>query len=173
MKNKIVRLLILLLIVAGNLSCDQVSKSVVREKIAYMQQVPVLGHFITLTRVENTGAFLSLGQTWPYLLKLILLIILPVATIIAVAIHILRKHTLPLLTIIALGFIIGGGIGNLYDRVLYGRVTDFVHMDFRLFQTGIFNMADVSVMTGTLLMLVELVLRMRRGPSKPVTGSVE
>ncbi|AHF15476.1 signal peptidase II [Niabella soli] len=172
MKNKIVRLLILLLIVAGNLSCDQLSKSVVREKISYLEQVPVAGHFITLTRVENTGAFLSLGQTWPYVLKLILLIILPVATIFAVAVHMLRKQTLSLLTIIALGFIIGGGTGNLYDRVLYGRVTDFVHMDFHLFQTGIFNMADVSVMTGTLLMLAELILRMRRRLSNPAAGPV-
>lgn len=162
MKNKTVRLLILLLIVIGNLSCDQLSKSIVRENISCLERVPVLNHFITLTRVENTGAFLSLGRSWPYMLKLSLLVILPVVTIIAVTVHVFRRRELSLLPTIGLGFIIGGGIGNLYDRVLYGSVTDFIHIDFRLFQTGIFNMADVSVMTGTLLILAELALKIKR-----------
>ena len=55
---------------------------------------------------------------------------------------------------LGLAFIIGGGIGNIFDRIVYGSVTDFFHMDFVIFRTGIFNMADVSVMVGTSLLLV-------------------
>ncbi len=52
-------------------------------------------------------------------------------------------------------FLIGGGIGNIYDRIVYGSVTDFLHMDFVLFRTGIFNLADVSIMVGIGLLLLQ------------------
>jgi signal peptidase II len=67
----------------------------------------------------------------------------------------LTKKNLSNLTIIAICFIVGGGIGNIYDRLIYGSVTDFLHIDFIIFQTGIFNMADVSIMTGTFIVLFE------------------
>ena len=50
---------------------------------------------------------------------------------------------------------VGGGIGNIYDRLIHGSVTDFLHLDFGLFQTEIFNMADVSIMVGMLTILVD------------------
>ena len=56
---------------------------------------------------------------------------------------------------VALGFAIGGGIGNIYDRVVHGSVTDFLHIDLVIFQTGIFNMADVSLMVGMGLFLIQ------------------
>lgn len=56
-----------------------------------------------------------------------------------------------------ISFVIGGGIGNLYDRVLYGSVTDFMHLKFGIFQTGIFNMADVSIMLGMLIIVSSFV----------------
>ena len=52
--------------------------------------------------------------------------------------------------LIGLCFVIGGGVGNLFDRMVYGSVTDFLYLKFGVFQTGIFNMADVSIMTGML-----------------------
>ena len=51
-------------------------------------------------------------------------------------------------------FMVGGGIGNIYDRVIYGSVTDFLHIDFVLFQTGVFNLADVSIMIGLFMVIV-------------------
>jgi len=49
---------------------------------------------------------------------------------------------------------VGGGIGNMFDRYLYGSVTDFLHIDLGWLRTGVFNMADVSVMVGTALILL-------------------
>src|SRR5690606_7266973 len=57
------------------------------------------------------------------------------------------KHS-STVTLISIAFVVGGGIGNIYDRLIHGSVTDFLHLDFGLFQTGIFNMADVSIMAG-------------------------
>ena len=54
-----------------------------------------------------------------------------------------------------MSFAIGGGIGNIYDRLVHGSVTDFMHINFGLFQTGIFNMADVSITTGMFIFLYQ------------------
>ena len=50
-------------------------------------------------------------------------------------------------------FIVGGGIGNIFDRIAYGSVTDFLYVDLGFFATEIFNMADVSIVLGTLIVL--------------------
>ena len=63
---------------------------------------------------------------------------------------------------LGLACVLGGGIGNLYDRVLYGSVTDFLHIDFGLFQTGIVNLADVSIMVGAGLLAMEMFLKRKR-----------
>jgi signal peptidase II len=57
---------------------------------------------------------------------------------------------------IGISCIIGGGLGNLYDRMVFGSVTDFLHLDFVIFQTGVFNLADLSISLGTLLILISL-----------------
>lgn len=65
-------------------------------------------------------------------------------------------------TAAGISFIIGGGIGNLYDRMWYGSVTDFMHINFTIFQTGIFNMADVSIMTGMFIILIQLFIKPKK-----------
>jgi signal peptidase II len=61
--------------------------------------------------------------------------------------------------LIGLCFVVGGGVGNLFDRILYGSVTDFLYLKFGIFQTGIFNMADVSIMAGMSIILLQFFLK--------------
>lgn len=156
MNARLVRTLSIILLIAANIGCDQVSKSMAREQIEYGEQIEVAGRALMLTKVENKGAFLGLGSDLPEWLKDILLLGLPGLVMIGIFVFLLIKPDLTKTTIAGLTFIVGGGIGNLYDRILYGEVTDFLHMDFGgVFRTGIFNMADVSVMVGTGLILLE------------------
>jgi signal peptidase II len=71
------------------------------------------------------------------------------------------------LTTIGLSCVVGGGIANLYDRFLYGSVTDFLFMDFNFARTGIFNLADLSVTTGMVLILISTFKEKNR-KSKPL-----
>ena len=64
----------------------------------------------------------------------------------------LSKFNLNYYNIIGLCFMIGGGVGNVVDRVRYSSVTDFLHIDLGIVSTGVFNMADVSIMTGITLL---------------------
>lgn len=155
MKNrKNLRLFLILFIVALNTSCDQVSKIIVREKIDYHEQISIIKNHFILTKVENTGAFLSAGNDLPYAIRLILLSILPVIVLGFGLYYLIVKINLPKIMQIGMCFLIGGGIGNIIDRLLYGSVTDFLHIDFGLFRTGIFNLADVSIMIGIGILII-------------------
>ncbi len=142
-----------------NIGCDQVSKNIARSKIDYYETIHVIDNFLTLTKVENSGAFLSLGSNMPFLIKILILNVLPLLVLLYGLYLLMEKSNMSRLLISGLCFVIGGGAGNLYDRFRFGSVTDFLHMNFGLFQTGIFNMADVSIMVGAAIILVDVYLK--------------
>lgn len=146
--------LIFLLLIA-NISCDQISKSLVREKMFHQEEIAVVSTYLKLIKVENTGAFLSLGNAIPQPFKSIVLSFLPLLFLVIASVYLLTKKTLSLSRVIAISFVIGGGVGNIYDRLVHGSVTDFLHIDLGFIQTGIFNMADVSIMVGMVMLLIE------------------
>ncbi len=143
-----------LIVLSLNIGCDQFTKSVVRNQIAPSERISVIENHLTLTNVENSGAFLSMGQGWWPPAKTIMLIVLPILALLFGLYYMIRVGNREPLLLFALAFAIGGGIGNLIDRVLYGSVTDFMHLRLGPLQTGIFNMADVSIMVGMGILLV-------------------
>ena len=105
---------------------------------------------------------LGFGSELSPILKLIFLQGIPVAVLVVLLIRILRKENMNKWLVFAFSCVIGGGIGNLIDRIAYGEVTDFFYINLGgFFKTGVFNMADVSVTTGVLLILF-LNLRYRK-----------
>jgi len=151
-KNRTVSIVLLIIL---NIAIDQISKFWVRANIATGSSSEIFGNYFTLHNVENKGAFLGLGSDFNPVLKLILLNILPVIVLTLVLIHIFRDKTLDQFSLIGFSCIIGGGMANLYDRIIYGSVTDFWHIDLGgVFRTGIFNIADMSVMLGMGLLIL-------------------
>jgi len=148
-----IKKIVILLLVLLNIGCDQISKDVVRKTVAPNDYIQVLNDNFILTNVENTGAMLGFGQSFSPIVKIILFQILPILVLIVLLFRILWKTNMNLWSIVAFAFVIGGGIGNLIDRVAYGSVTDFFQLKMGFLRTGIFNMADVSVTTGVLLLL--------------------
>ena len=146
---------VLLLLLTLNFGCDQISKKIVRTEISDYEHISIIKDRFTLTKVENSGAFLSLGDNMPYIFRLIILTGLPLLFLGYGLYFLFAKRNLPMSMQIALCFLIGGGIGNLYDRIVHGSVTDFMHMDFYLFQTGVFNFADISIMIGVGILLFQ------------------
>lgn len=153
MGNK--RTLLIVLLIIFNIVIDQISKFWIRANVVAGSRSEILGEYFTLHNVENSGAFLGLGSDFSPVLKVILLNVLPVVVLALVLFHIFRDKTLDRFSLIGFCCIIGGGIGNLYDRILYGSVTDFWHIDLGgIFRTGIFNIADLSVMIGMGLLIL-------------------
>jgi len=156
LKNKNICILLLVLANAG---CDQVSKNAARTHIGYYETIDVIGKHLILTKIENTGAFLSVGDGLSGSVKFPLLSLLPLLALCYGVYYLLTNHRLPRLLVLGICFVIGGGFGNLYDRLLYGSVTDFLHIDFFIFKTGIFNFADVSIMAGMIMVVMNLYVK--------------
>lgn len=149
-----IRVFVIIVVLLLNISCDQISKQVVRNRIGLDESIS-LGKYITLMRTENSGAFLSLGTSLSAPLRSFLFIFFPIIILIVLGSYLVRLTRLSLTSIVGICFVLGGGAGNLYDRIMYGSVTDFMHIDFVIFRTGIFNMADVSIMIGIGMILVD------------------
>lgn len=169
MKRKsIIRAIAIIVILAVNIGCDQISKSIVRNRIDGHERIAVVENYVTLMRVENEGAFLSLGDSLPRVVRFIFLSLFPLAILGFGIGYLFTRKNLSKSMLLGFAFVIGGGIGNLYDRLVYGSVTDFMHIDFVIFQTGIFNMADVSIMTGMAIVIIgSFMERPRRDPVTP------
>lgn len=166
--NKWLRAFLILFILALNIGCDQVSKYIVRKDMHPYQELSYLGNHFNLERTENTGAFLSLGDTLGGPVHFALLVVLPVVALLLGLGYILTKTSMNKYKLLGIIFIIGGGVGNLYDRIMHGSVTDFMHIDFIIFQTGIFNVADMSIMAGMAIILIDAFLERKKEKAKEV-----
>jgi signal peptidase II len=154
MKSKqAVKYILILGLLICNIGCDRISKNIVRNTIQDEEKIAVIANHLTLTRTENSGAFLSVGQSLTNPLKFILLSLLPVVALLAGTVFLFLRNNVSLYTQLGLCCMIGGGIGNIYDRIVYGSVTDFMHIDLVIFQTGVFNFADVSIIIGMIVLV--------------------
>lgn len=151
---KLSRNAFIIVLIIINIALDQISKAIARVYIQKGEVIDVIGNVFQLYHVENKGAFLGMGSDMSDTMKLIFLLILPVLVLGYVIYFIIKNKDLDKLSLIAFCCIVGGGIANVYDRIVYGKVTDFLHLDFGgVFRTGIFNVADMSVTTGMLILL--------------------
>lgn len=155
MNKKTLRLLLLLLILMANIGCDQSTKMLARQHLRGSETVFVLKNFFILTYAENNGAFLSIFSNMPKTFRKIVLIVLPSIALTGMLIYILLQIKQSFLYLFALTCIAGGGISNvMIDRIFNNEyVVDFMNMGIGPLRTGIFNMADLSIMTGAAILL--------------------
>lgn len=155
MINKKERNILITIIVLLSIVSDQISKVWARNNLESYIEKNIFGDVFSLIKVENTGAFLGMGSELPETLRVLLLIVLPVIVLISITIYTYIDKSLNKISIIGFSFIIGGGIANIFDRIIFGSVTDFLYLNFGgVFKTGIFNIADLSVTTGMILILI-------------------
>lgn len=136
-----------------SLLLDQISKIIVDKSMQLHESIAVMP-FFNLTYMRNTGAafsFLSEAGGWQRWLFTLLTII--ITTVLVVWLSRLQKHET--LLAVALSLILGGAIGNLIDRVLYGYVIDFVDVYYQTWHFATFNIADSAISIGVALMLLE------------------
>ncbi|MCB0638663.1 MAG: signal peptidase II [Lewinella sp.] len=147
------RLVWVLAIAGANIGLDQWTKVWAREHLANQPARSYWNDFFRLVYVENRGAFLSMGSTLGEGLRYWVLHIFPVALLAGLTLYTVLGKQLNRWQLIGMSFIIGGGVSNIYDRLLYGQVTDFMNMGLFGLRTGIFNFADVSIMVGLVMLL--------------------
>ena len=153
MKVNVYRIFLVLTIILVNAGCDQLTKKIARQQLEAKPGQSYLSDSFRLTFVENEGAFLSLGAGLSGRIRYWALTVLPVFLLSGILIYTMVSPAIQFWQIIALSFILGGGISNIYDRIVFGQVVDFMNLGIGQLRTGIFNFADVSIMIGLFLMI--------------------
>ncbi|HVQ53535.1 MAG TPA: signal peptidase II [Thermoanaerobaculia bacterium] len=138
-----------LLVALGlTVGADQLSKRVAERVLEQRGPIEVLHGAVRFQLAENRGAFLGLGDRLPGNARAILFVA-AVGTMLAVAlVFLLRARDWPIRRLVAAGLIVGGGVGNLIDRIARGPVTDFLQLRAGPLHTGIFNLADACILAG-------------------------
>jgi signal peptidase II len=135
---------------------DRWTKRLVAAHIVIYSHIQVIPGFFRLTHTENTGAAFSLFADSPSHWKVGLLVGFSVIAMVIVSV-LLWKQSRPLTTTgIALSLILGGAVGNLWDRVANGRVVDFLLFYFKQYQWPVFNLADSAIVVGAALLVIEI-----------------
>ncbi|HME36296.1 MAG TPA: signal peptidase II [Candidatus Sulfotelmatobacter sp.] len=135
---------------------DRWTKRLVAARIPMYSHIQIIPGFFRLTHTENTGAAFSLFADSPSHWKTALLIGFSIIAMVIVSV-LLWKQSRPLsITGIALSLILGGAIGNLWDRVASGRVVDFLLFYVKHYEWPVFNLADSSIVIGASLLVIEI-----------------
>lgn len=148
---------LLFLIAAFVVLCDHLTKLWIVAHIHTGHAIVVLPGVFRLTHVLNTGAAFSIfeGSTSPFLVRN-LLIAFSIAAVVVVVVLLWRIGRPLSPTGVALALILGGAIGNLYDRALLGHVVDFLEVRLYHYHWPDFNVADSSIVIGACLLLLEM-----------------
>lgn len=145
------RLAALALVMLSCIGCDQAAKAIARESLSQIGSINLLGGAVRFQYAENRGAFLSLGSTLPEGLRALLFVGGTSLIVAGLLVFMARGRHSPAGSL-GLALLAGGAVGNLIDRVAYdGTVVDFVSIGLGAFRTGIFNLADVAITFGVLL----------------------
>ena len=131
---------------------DQFIKNIVLQNIDMGDTITVIPKLFYLTYVKNTGGAWSIMDNYPIILTLISFICL-----IGLNYYLSMSDTYSKLETIYLGLIMGGILGNFIDRVLYDGVIDFISIHIFSYQYPIFNIADIMIVVGFILILIEII----------------
>ena len=137
----------------ATIGCDRVTKHVATTALAGEPGRSYLADTIRLEYVENTGGFLSLGADLPSAARKALFIFgsgLMLLVLLGAAVRFQWRGWL----LIGAGLILAGGASNWVDRVVRGSVVDFINVGVGPLRTGIFNVADVAILIGVVVLVV-------------------
>jgi signal peptidase II len=172
-KIRVAVLVVLTLMLVG---CDQASKHYATEHLRHTEQAPLryLGDTFRIQYALNPGAFLGLGGRLTHEARFWLFTVMNAAVMIGLGTWLLTRPALDRATFLALALILAGGVGNLIDRArLGGFVIDFFIIDLTrtgipFLRTGIFNVADMAITAGFLLLLPKV---FRKEPEAAAPGA--
>jgi signal peptidase II len=139
------------------LIADQLTKFIVDQTLPRNQSIPVIDNLFSLTYIRNTGAAFGIlaGSTAGFRLPFLVLFSLVAIIFIFMMLKRLPDKETGLIT--ALSFILGGAIGNLVDRIIYGEVIDFLDFYWSSYHWPAFNLADSFITVGVSITIYYLI----------------
>lgn len=135
---------------------DQITKRIVVQSMMQHQSIEVVRDFLSITYVHNRGAVFGLGSTFatPYLSWMLSL--LSVISLIVILVYFLRVNASNRSLYSGLALVLGGALGNLFDRLNNNYVVDFVDVHWSFHHWPTFNLADSAICVGVGLLLLSM-----------------
>jgi signal peptidase II len=147
---------------------DRMSKWLVAGSINLHDSVPVFPGFFRLTHVQNSGAAFGLFAESSSEWKVAILILFSILALAVVSALLWKNSHSMTTTGVGLALILGGAVGNLWDRLLTGHVVDFFDFYLGSYHWPAFNVADSAIVIGALLLVAEILFARSPAEQKAV-----
>ncbi len=146
--------LVLLIAIGATIGCDRLTKHVAVTTLSGAPGRSFFADTFRLEYAENTGAFLGLGGDWPRPVRTAVFGIGSGLLLVALAV-VARRERWRGLAPLGVALFVAGGASNLFDRITYVMVIDFMNVGIGPVRTGIFNVADMAIMLGAGILILE------------------
>jgi len=150
------RYLAILVLFAATIGCDHVTKHLATETLATSPTRSFLADTVRLTYAENRGGFLSLGADLAEPLRTAVFTLgTGFALVVLLGLMWRSRRPRPFWPTVGIALFLAGGVSNWLDRLVDGRVVDFLNLGVGWLRTGIFNVADMAIVLGVAFVLLE------------------
>jgi len=156
------KIALVLVLAAGVVVADLVTKAIFERAFYGQPTLHLLGDTVRVGFVLNTGVFLSLGHALSPAMRFWLFVVGVGVVLTTLLVLTLKDPRFRTAEVAAVAAIVGGGIGNLVDRVQLGAVRDFLNVGIGSLRTGIFNVADMAITFGGIALILLPFIRRRR-----------
>ena len=146
-----------ILLVTATLVLDRWTKILIQSRFDLNESVSIIDGFFNITYVRNTGVAFGIFSSVSSPAKSVLLSAFTALAAALVTVYAVRTPVRNRLLQLALGFILGGALGNLYDRLAYGYVVDFLEFYVGNYHWPSFNIADSAISIGVVLLSIEVI----------------
>jgi len=144
---------VMTVVLVATIGCDRVTKRMAAEALAGAGERSFLADTVRVGYAENAGGFLSLGAEWPAYSRTGVFVVATGALLAALGLAMVRARW-DSRTLLGATLFLAGGASNWIDRVLHGRVVDFLNLGIGPLRTGVFNVADVAILLGLGLLVL-------------------
>jgi signal peptidase II len=144
------------LIALGVVLVDRMTKWIIAKDLPLHDYKQVIPGFFRITHIENRGAAFGLFADSPAQWKVGMLVLFSIVALVVVSALLWRNSHVMTSTGIGLALILGGAVGNLWDRLLNGRVVDFLLFYVGPYQWPAFNVADSAIVCGAGMLVIEI-----------------
>jgi signal peptidase II len=146
---------------------DRLTKWIIERRVSFFDTYKVIPGFFDIVRSQNRGVAFGIFNESTSEWRTVLLVVASMAAVVLVTVMLWNARRLDRWSIWGFALILGGAAGNVFDRILWGRVTDFLLLYIGDYQWPTFNVADSAIVVGSCLLLVDLLRSKRQTANVP------
>jgi len=147
---------------AAVFALDRLTKWIIETRVSFLDTYRVIPGFFDIVRSQNRGVAFGIFNDSTSEWRTVLLIVASVAAVAAIGVLLWNARRLDRYSVWGFALILGGAAGNVFDRIVSGQVTDFLLLYVGQYQWPTFNVADSAIVTGSGLLLLDLLKSKRQ-----------